>query len=379
MHFSPDPLHNLENLSAKNNTKSISIYLVIVLVLIGILACLPIIKVDISSQSRGILRAAKDNVPINAVLNGRVTYANMVNNQVVSKGDTLLTIIQDNLKAQQQLNDSLLHITQTQYADITNLLNGKTTGFMDPIIQDDFNRYRYQKQELQTRVKQAQQIYNRNNTLFKKQVIAKAEYETHAFNLQLAKDALYSFIKQQKAQWQNQKRDIETQIQNLEGRLNQLTADADNYTVTAPISGTLENVLGLQVGSFVNSLQPLATISPNSNLIVENTVLPSDIGLLKKGQKVQFQLDAFNYNQWGMLEGEVIDIDNNITLQDQAAFFKVRCSLYTKKLELKNGYTAQVKKGMTLTTRYFITTRSLYDLLFDKVDDWLNPKLITQN
>lgn len=377
MNFSSDPIHNIENLNAKSKTKSISLYLVIVLLIIVFLACLPIIKVDVSSQSRGILRAQQNNIPINTALSGKITYANMVNNQTVSKGDTLLIIIQDNVKAQQQLNDSLLKILEIQNTAITNLLNNYTYGIADQTIQDDYQRYLFQKQELQTRVKQAELNYNRNNELYKKQVIAKADYETHFYNLQLAKEALFSFINQQKAQWQNQKRDIETQIQNLKGRLNQLTADADNHIITAPISGNLENVLGFQIGSFVNNLQVLGAISPNTNLIVENSVLPNDIGLLKKGQKVKFQIDAFNYNQWGLLEGEVIDIDNNITLQDQTAFFKVRCSLYKNQLQLKNGYKAEVKKGMTLTTRYFLARRSLYDLLFDKVDDWLNPKLIS--
>ena len=98
--------------------------------------------------------------------------------------------------------------------------------------------------------------------------------------------------------------------------------------------------------------------------------------ILKKNQKVTFQIDAFNYNQWGLLEGKVIDIDKNITIQENQAFFKVRCSLKTKTMQLKSGYKTQVSKGMTLTTRYIITRRSLFELLFDKVDDWLNPKQI---
>ncbi len=77
-----------------------------------------------------------------------------------------------------------------------------------------------------------------------------------------------------------------------------------------------------------------------------------------------------------MLQGSVIDIDKNVTLLNDAAFFKVRCSLHIKELKLKNGYTTKVSKGMTLTTRYFITRRSLFDLLFDKVDDWFNPKIL---
>ena len=111
-------------------------------------------------------------------------------------------------------------------------------------------------------------------------------------------------------------------------------------------------------------------------LIVESTVSPNDIGLIRKNQKVKFQLDAFNYNQWGLLEGKVIDIDRNITIQGEQAFFKVRSIMNTSEMRLKSGYKTTVSKGMTLTTRYTIARRSLYDLLFDKVDDWLNPKQI---
>jgi HlyD family secretion protein len=315
LNFSEDSVYNLENLSNKNKTKSISIYLVVIIVLVGFLACLPIIKLDISSQSRGILRASEDNVPIYAVINGKIVYSNLNNNQTVIAGDTLIIVVQDNLKAQQQYNDSLMVILNTQYADLNKILDGKTSDFHDPTVIDDFTRYQFQKKELQTRLEQAQQNYKRNKILYNKKVIAKANYETHLYNLKLSKHALNSFIRQQKSLWQSQRRDIETQLQDLTSRNNQLLAESDNYVVTAPVSGTLENVLGLKIGSFINTLQPIASISPDGNLIVENTVAPNDIGLLKKGQTVKFQLDAFNYNQWGMLEGEVIDIDHNITRQ----------------------------------------------------------------
>ena len=31
------------------------------------------------------------------------------------------------------------------------------------------------------------------------------------------------------------------------------------------------------------------------------------------------------------------------------------------------------EKGMTLNARFLLTERTLFDLLYDKVDDWLNP------
>ncbi|WP_406683845.1 HlyD family efflux transporter periplasmic adaptor subunit [Seonamhaeicola sp. MEBiC1930] len=376
MNFSSDPIHNLENLIAKNTTKSISIYLLVVITLIGVLACLPIIKVDISNQSRGVVRAKQDNSPLTSVVSGKLTQVHLKNNQQVNKGDTLLIITTDYIKAQKTLNDSLLQQAEIEFVDYTNLTNNKPKLLKDNVIIDNYERYLLQKQELVSKVQQAKINFNRYEQLFKKQIVALSEYETYLYSLKFAKEALNSFIKQQQAQWQSKKREIETQIKNLKSKKEQFISESNNYVLTAPISGTLENVLGLQVGSFVNASRIIATISPNSNLIVENTVSPTDIGLLKIGQDVKFQLDAFNYNQWGMLEGKIMDIDKNITIQDNFAIFKVRSSLNSKQLTLKNGYTTNISKGMTLTTHYFITRRSLYELLFDKIDDWFNPKII---
>ena len=44
-----------------------------------------------------------------------------------------------------------------------------------------------------------------------------------------------------------------------------------------------------------------------------------------------------------------------------------------KHLKLNNGVKGELKKGMTFTSRFLITERTLYQLLYDKVDDWVNP------
>nr|WP_225585485.1 HlyD family efflux transporter periplasmic adaptor subunit [Flavobacterium sp. MDT1-60] len=207
--------------------------------------------------------------------------------------------------------------------------------------------------------------------------MAKAEFEKYEYELRLASQALQSYTSQKKSTWENQKRDLEDRLKNLNGAVAKINIESNNYAVLAPISGTIENFSGVQCGSFINASQSIATISSADQLIVESNVSPNDIGLIKEGQKVKFQFDAFNYNQWGLLQGKVIDIDQNITIQGEQAFFKIRCALDSKTLKLKSGYKANVSKGMTLTTRYIITRRSLFDLLFDKTDDWLNPKQIS--
>ena len=378
MNLSSDPINTLENLISRNKTKSISIYLVLILAILIFLVLLPVIKIDISSQSRGIVRSTTDNVPVTSLVNGKVTFVNLKNNSIVQKGDTLLQLTQENLDIEKATNQEVLSTVQDQVDDLSLVVLGKSNTLKTPTIQQELYSYASKQSEFQSKIAQAKIGYDRNKQLYDKGVIARAEFEKYSFDYTYAQQALSGFEKNQRSVWQNKKRELEEQLKNLNGTLQEITVESKNYVITAPLSGTIENFSGIQTGSFLNALQPIASISAVDQLIVESTVSPNDIGMIQKNQKVKFQLDAFNYNQWGLLEGKVIDIDRNITIQGEQAFFKVRCALNTTAMQLQSGYKTQITKGMTLTTRYIITRRSLFDLLFDKVDDWLNPKQLNQ-
>jgi membrane fusion protein, peptide pheromone/bacteriocin exporter len=375
MTFSQDPINTLENLTHKNKTKSISIYLVIVVALVVFISSLPLVKIDISSQSRGIIRSTTDNVPLTSLVNGKVVSVYLKNNRLVHKGDTLVQLTQESLNTEKYTNESLASDLQNRISDLARIVTSSNALLTTPELQQEWNSYNSKKRELQSKIAQAKIVYDRNKQLFDKGIIARAEFEKYSFDYTYSEQSLSSLIKSQKSVWQNQKWDLENQLKNLKGTLNKINLESKNYVITAPISGTIENFSGIQEGSFLNASQPIATISATDQLIVESSVSPSDIGLIHKNQKVKFQIDAFNYNQWGLLEGKVIDIDHNITIQGEQAFFKVRSVLNKTELQLKSGYKTKVSKGMTLTTRYIVTRRSLFDLLFDKMDDWLNPKI----
>lgn len=166
---------------------------------------------------------------------------------------------------------------------------------------------------------------------------------------------------------------LEEQLNGLLAENKKLETDKNNCVIISPIDGTIMVSKQLSVNSFVYSGQNIAAISPDDSLIVECYVSPTDIGFIQKGQKVGLQFDAFNYNQWGLGSAEVYDIDRNLTIQDNLSYFVVRCKITKQTLSLKNGYSVDVKKGMTLTGRFFITERTLWQLLFDKIDDWFNP------
>ena len=377
MMLSQDPINTIENLMDKNKTRSVSLYLVLLLVVIVVLFLLPVVKIVISSQSRGMVRSNTDKVPVQVLVNGKIIACNLKNNKVVHKGDTLLQVAQDNLQTEKTTTQIAVNDTQNLINDLEQASKGNSSNLQTEVITQEWYSYISRRSELQEKANYAQQDYERYKKLYDKGVIASIEFEKYKHAYASAQHAIQVLEKSQKTQWQNRRRELLGNFKNLSGTINKINLESKNYYIIAPVSGVVENYSGLQVGSFLNASQPIAVITPVDNLIVECTISPDDVGLLREKQKVKFQFDAFDYNQWGLLEGRVIDIDKNITLHENQAFFKVRCSLNSKMVQLKSGYKAQISNGMTLTARYVITRRSLFDLLFDKVDDWLNPNVVS--
>ena len=126
MNFSSDPINTLENLISENKTKSISIYLVLILAILIFLALLPVIKIDISSQSRGIVRSTTDNVPVTSLVNGKVTFVHLKNNSVVQKGDTLVQLTQENLDTEKATNQEVSSTVQDQVHDLSIVILSKS-------------------------------------------------------------------------------------------------------------------------------------------------------------------------------------------------------------------------------------------------------------
>jgi membrane fusion protein, peptide pheromone/bacteriocin exporter len=75
------------------------------------------------------------------------------------------------------------------------------------------------------------------------------------------------------------------------------------------------------------------------------------------------------------VNGKITDIAKDFLLVNEQPVFKVRCHLEKQEVSLPPGYKATLKKGMSLRARFMVTKRSLFQLLYDKVDDWVNPNL----
>lgn len=361
---------------ATHSKKSSIIYMIITGSLLVAIVSLFFINVTIYNTSRGIIKPKKEHLSLQSLQSGKVLYHNLQNNIQVTKGDTLLVIsnraLQDKLKSTEE---NLAEI-RTFIQDLKILLShqkGKVTT--TKYVQEQLY-YKEKKGELNFRSNKEKVDYERNKKLYNKGVIAKIDLTNSQLKYRVAKSNKDQFYKQQKVSWQRQLTDYEKQERELVSICSQFSENSELSVLKAPEDGTLLNVAGVSNGSFINSGMHLATLSPKGELLVECYLSPSDIGLLKNGNNANFQIDAFNYNQWGVATGKIVSIAHDVQIQNNVPIFKVQCALEQKSLSLKNGFKGNLKKGMTLTARFELTQRSLFDLLYDKVDDWVNPSIL---
>ena len=352
------------------------IYLSILIFIIGILISLPLVKVPISTSARGIVRSSQENTPITVMVGGRVIKNRLENNnQDIKKGDTLLVITAEQLHTQKQLQQSQSSDYQAQLSDLNKITKGIFAGLQTGQYQREVSAMKERIAQVQTELSLSKKDLDRATLLHNQGVLPRADYDKEYYRHKGLQNQIGNIREQQIAQWQAQKRETERQIRQLDSEIQRINQEQKNYVVIAHSSGKLINYIGIQTGSFLTQGQVLGEISPEQNLTIECTVLPKDIGFIHKGQEVKYQIDTYNYNQWGLLMGKVIDIDQNITINSQTgeSYFKVRCLMDNNYLQLKNGYKGNINKGMTLTTRFHLTDRTLWQLLFDRVDNWFNP------
>ncbi|WP_143961324.1 HlyD family secretion protein [Litoribacter populi] len=366
----------------KITVRSQVIYLSLVFGLLTLFLMLPIVKVDISVQSPGVFQSALNRNEIIIPMGGRLSAMHVYENKYVQKGDLVATVRSEmidleivGVKERKRMVDGFLHdLRQLVSFDWDADPDIALSAFQSKFYQAAYFEFLTEYANHRSMWEKQKRDFDRAQILYESQTIPFAEYDEALMQYQQVEGRYRLFAKKQIASWQHDLNTYENEYNGLQNKLSLLKEQLEQYKVYAGVSGTVMNVPNLRVGDFMGSNQRLGEISPDSTLLAVTYLNPADIALIEKGQKVIFQVDAFNYNQWGTLEGEVLEVsDDLMTISESNVAFRVICKLEDMTLSLSNGIEGTVKKGMTFNGRFVIAKRSLFQLLFDKVDDWVNP------
>ena len=364
---------------SKHTVRSRIIFSMLLLFIIGIFCALPLIKVDVGVRSQGIIRPSTEVVRITSPVSGNIKILNVSENSLIREGDVFATVDAPQVNERLRFNQLRQNQVELFVKDLNLLQKADSLTLLSAV---DLQSARYQQNWMEFRQKLLNQIQeinqikrklNREQFLAERDAVSQVTLDETRFTLHSAVSQYKMLVEQQKNQWEMDEIRLTNELNQLQSEKNQILEELKQYEVRSPITGTVQNKAALFRNSFVSANQLLGEISPDTSLIADVFIHPRDIGYLREGMEAKFHIDAYNYNQWGIASGKIINISSDVIMNDGQPVFRVQCSFDQTFLELKNGFRGDFKKGMTLQARFIISRRSLFQLLYDKAEDWLNP------
>jgi len=368
--------NSMDSYIANYSTASQKIYWVVLVAIVATLIALPFIYVDVSVQESGIIRPMAEKTEIRATITELVDSVFVKEGQPVRRGDTILVFRRSSPEYQIQYQQKRIRDFQAHLHDLAFLARGESPQqFSSETRQQEYAYYIRQTNECETTLAKTRKDLERTQQLFDKRVVSEEEYEQSQYDYTHAKNELASLRDNQLSKWQNDWNVYTNSLEEMKMAMNQEMKNKDLYVVTSPVSGTIDQFRGIYKGSSIQIGNLLAIISPDSTLYAEVAVSPRNIGYIYPGMPVHVQVGSFNYNEWGTIPGKVAEISSDFLTGDAGneSFYKVKCTLEKNCLVRKNGVTGRLKKGMNITSHFMLTERSLFALIYQKVDDWANP------
>ncbi|MBK6479232.1 MAG: HlyD family efflux transporter periplasmic adaptor subunit [Saprospiraceae bacterium] len=333
---------------------------------------------SISSTLPAIIRPLQERTEITSLTSGLIDTLYVKEGDKVSANSILALLKDPDRVNRESLLQYEMDWRQKLIADLKalnrNALSGSLlTKIQHPALRQQLQKYMYRRTELETTLLKAKKELDMASYLFKEKVIASKEFfdKENEYDRQVASRDAY--LREQPGLWEQELALREQELAQYQSQLEQLENSRYLYEIRAPVAGTIQDIGKWYRGSAIQAGQVIGSVSPDVELIAECYAGTRDIGLLYRGQEARFQVDAFDYKYFGILTGRIISIDNDFTILDNKPVYKVKCCLDHTQMHLKNGFTGNLKKGMTLTARFTIAERTLWQLLWDNMDDWLNP------
>ena len=359
-----------------------------------------------SANGTGLVRPVAKKNELHSLVSGDIEVVLLTEGQHVDKGQLLILLQEDLINNKLSQTAFELH-QREQYIQDLNVLTGHMGGddrmrgddrgggddhegrtgqigrgdrmrgvqLQSPLYQQQYRQFRHALAEQQTTLDRAKADYDMNKLLFDEKVISQKEFLDKKYAYDKAVADYKTIGEQQYSNWEDDLSRYRVESGRLSTDSRQFEKEKEWNLIRAPISGTLQQFNGKYPGGTLQQGEMVGVISPDASLVAECYLSPRDIGYIKTGMPVKFQVDAFNYNDWGLLDGRVIAVANDFTLSGSQPVFKVKCAFQSTTLQLRNGVKGQLKKGMSLNARFMLARRSLFQLLFDKADDWINPEL----
>ncbi|QDP01089.1 HlyD family secretion protein [Thalassotalea sp. PS06] len=356
---------------------------------------------------RGYLKPDKGIVKTYGQSHGYIKRLHVREGEQVTKGQALVTLAsrgqfglddEDYSKVHSEsVNEQLKQQITIQLQLLTDEI-AQHQSLKDKEIMNVTTRLGVAKSEYQTSVRQSELLerkvymlksrFEKMKGLLKQGFVSDREIENHSqqlLDLQLEQQMLQRGKLQQRREIerldyalqvipeQNQLKinTLERQKSELMNRLNQSISN-HQHTITANRNGV---VTGIQVieGETINPSTLLFSLLPEDTLLNAELFLPTkSVGFIGKGQLTKLRFDAFPYQKFGVVEGQIVEIHQTIIEPAELSGpFAIQEPVYRIKGNLNRQYIASkgkhlpLRSGMLFQADIVLEERSILAWLFE--------------
>lgn len=153
-----------------------------------------------------------------------------------------------------------------------------------------------------------------------------------------------------------------------------------NTHLTAPVSGTVQEVTVHTEGGVITQAEPLMMIVPEEDYLEVEALVPNkDIGFIEEGQAVVIKIESFPYTRYGYLTGTVKSVSLDAIEHEQLGLvFQAMVQVDQDTPFMVEGKAIQLSAGMNVTAEIKIGERRVISYFLSplqtKIEESLREK-----
>lgn len=357
------------------------IYMLIILMLFAIIISLPLMNIQLTITGRGIIRPGKEKTEVISLISKKVDSIYVQEGQSMHEGDPIIKLYSDEIDNQINHLNNKIEKTKTQIYDLELLCEHENIGNNSLIsfYREEHIQFEHKMQSLFLKLDQYNKDKNRMKYLFEKTMISSKEYEIVCSRVEELEHELIIVKNEHLFRWRKELQQLRSLLADLSTELADIKKQRQQHLILAPVSGTVEQFRGIYPGSNISSGQTVAVISPDEEALCEVFLSTAEVGHIRPDNRVKVYIDGFPPNEWGSIEGKIMNISDDYLSLNGQPVFRINIALKNNHLKLNSGYKIPIRKGMTVQARFLMQERSLLDIIYQHTNNWINPAELSEN
>lgn len=224
------------------------------------------------------------------------------------------------------------------------------------------------------------ELYNQQSKIIENDQDLKSLYEQQ----KQAQESVHQTEKERSLNLQLLKRDTLDGLRAANETINELQEQLAKtrqrqmlMSLTAPVSGVVQQLAFHSEGGVVMEGQPIMILAPlNDTIEVDAMVANKDIGFVKAGQDVVVKIESFPYTRYGYLTGKVQHVSLD-AIEDEklGLIFNARVALDQQKIMIENTI-VPLSAGMNVTAEIKTGKRRVIDYLLSPLQTTIDNSFI---